>query len=92
MTDINSTAATITRIDTSDDVLISFSGGGSITINGEQISVSGAVTLNGLRDLINADADSSAAASVIQTAPWAYSLVLTSKETREVVAPYLEKL
>ena len=35
LTDINSTAATITRVGTSDDVLISFSGGGSITIKND---------------------------------------------------------
>ena len=39
------------------------------------------VTLQGLRDTINADPNSPAAASIVQTAPGAYRLVLTGKNS-----------
>ncbi len=55
--------------------------GGTITIGSATISVSGPVTLQGLRDTINADPNSPAAASIVQTAPGAYRLVLTGKSS-----------
>lgn len=55
--------------------------GGSLTIGGQAIAVSGPVTLRGLVDLINANADSPASASVVQTEPGKYRLVLSGKET-----------
>ncbi len=54
--------------------------GGTLTIGGQIVTVSGSVTLQGLADLINADSAGPATASVIQTAPGAYRLALTSKE------------
>jgi flagellar hook-associated protein 2 len=61
--------------------------GGSLTLtpgNGDPatvITVTGSTTLQGLADLINAEDDAPAAASVVQTSPGVYQLVLTGKET-----------
>jgi flagellar hook-associated protein 2 len=51
-------------------------GGAAVTIN-----LSGPTTLSGLAAAINANEDSPAAASVVQTAPGVYKLVLTGKES-----------
>lgn len=45
------------------------------------ITLSGSTTLEGLASEINAETDSPVAASVVQTAPGTYKLVLTGKET-----------
>jgi flagellar hook-associated protein 2 len=45
------------------------------------IALTGSTTLEGLASAINAEADSPVAASVVQTAPGIYKLVLTGKET-----------
>ncbi len=50
------------------------------------ITISGATTLSGLADAINADPASPAAASVVQTAPGVYRLVLTGNDTGEANA------
>ena len=62
--------------------------GGSLTVTLDsdptktvQVTVTGSTTLSQLAAAINADEDSPAAASVIQTAPGVYRLVLTGKET-----------
>ena len=61
--------------------------GGTLTLtpgNGDPatvITISAGTTLSGLAAAINAEADSPAAASVVQTAPGVYRLVLTGKET-----------
>lgn len=60
--------------------------GGSITItpttgSAATITVSGSTTLQGLADAINANTSSPVSASVVQTSPGAYQLMLTSKKT-----------
>ena len=55
--------------------------GGSITIGGIAVTLTGPVTLQGLAQQINATADIPVTASVIQTAPGTYRLVLSGKET-----------
>ncbi len=57
--------------------------GGSLTIGGTQIDVTGPVTLRDLVSLINADSDGPATASIIATAPGQFRLVLTGKATGE---------
>lgn len=60
--------------------------GGTITIGGHAVAVTGSVTLRGLVDTINQDQDSPATASIVATGPNAYRLVLTGKETGEANA------
>ena len=55
--------------------------GGTITIGGHAIAVSGPVTLKELAQTINDDTASPVTASVIQAAPGSYRLVLTGKST-----------
>ena len=55
--------------------------GGTLTISGVTVSLSGAVTLRGLADAINATSDPPARAAVVQSGPGSYRLVLTAKET-----------
>jgi flagellar hook-associated protein 2 len=60
--------------------------GGSLTLTPASgapvtITISGSTTLSGLAAAINADAASPAAASVVQTSPGVYQLVLTGKQT-----------
>ena len=45
------------------------------------ITLTGSTTLQGLADLINAETDSPASATVVQTSPGVYKLVLTGRET-----------
>jgi flagellar hook-associated protein 2 len=45
------------------------------------VTLTGSTTLEGLASAINAETDSPVAASVVQTAPGTYKLVLTGKET-----------
>lgn len=61
--------------------------GGSMTLTpadgspATTINVTGSMTLKQLADAINAEEDSPAAASVVQTAPGSYKLVLTGRDT-----------
>ena len=55
--------------------------GGTLTIGGVVVAVAGNVTLQQLAAQINATADIPVSAAVIETAPGAYRLVLTGKET-----------
>jgi flagellar hook-associated protein 2 len=55
--------------------------GGSITINGVTVSVSGNTTLQGLANAINAKSGTNVNASVVQSASNAYRLVLTGLTT-----------
>jgi flagellar hook-associated protein 2 len=55
--------------------------GGDLTIGGVAVFAPGAVTLRELANAINADADVPATASIVETAPGAFSLVLTGKES-----------
>lgn len=57
--------------------------GGTLTIGGETITVGGSLTLKGLADAINANADVPARAAVVQSGTNAFKLVLTSKSTGE---------
>lgn len=60
--------------------------GGSLTIGGVQVSLAGEVTLQGLADAINGTANVGVTASVIASAPGAYRLVFTGKETGSAAA------
>ncbi len=55
--------------------------GGTLTIGSQVVTLSGATTLKELADLINADSTGPATASIVQTAPNAYRLALSSKDT-----------
>jgi flagellar hook-associated protein 2 len=55
--------------------------GGSIVIGGKTITLTGATTLKGLSEAINANADSPARASVVQSGTNAFKLVLSAKNT-----------
>jgi flagellar hook-associated protein 2 len=55
--------------------------GGALTIGGEAVTLSGPVTLQQLASAINGNTNVPATASIVQTAPGAYRLVLSSKET-----------
>ncbi|HQZ37902.1 MAG TPA: flagellar filament capping protein FliD [Vicinamibacterales bacterium] len=60
--------------------------GGTLTIGGETITLSGPVTLAQLAAAINGAADAPARASVVQSAPGSFQLVLTGKSTGEANA------
>jgi flagellar hook-associated protein 2 len=72
------TASTSSAPDANTTVVAS---GGSITIGGVSVGVSGDVTLQGLASAINGTEDIGVTAAVIRTAADTYRLVLTSKET-----------
>jgi flagellar hook-associated protein 2 len=72
------TASSSTTDDTNTTVVAS---GGSITVGGLQVDISGAVTLQGLADQINAKANMPATASVVESAPGKFRLILTSANT-----------
>ena len=55
--------------------------GGSLTIGGVAVTVTGPVTLQGLAAQINATASIPVTASVIETAPGAFRLVLSGRDT-----------
>jgi flagellar hook-associated protein 2 len=54
--------------------------GGTLTVGSATITLTGSVTLSELKDAINANSTSPASASIIQTAPGQYRLLLTAKE------------
>ncbi len=54
---------------------------GTLTIGGVDVTLTGSVTLTGLASQINATPNIPVTASVVQSAPGAYRLVLTSKST-----------
>lgn len=60
--------------------------GGSITIGGKTVTLTGATTLRQLSEAINADADVPARASVVQSGTNAFKLVLTAKSTGQANA------
>ncbi|MGE0813490.1 MAG: flagellar filament capping protein FliD [Vicinamibacterales bacterium] len=72
------TASNTTAPDADTTVVAS---GGTLTINGITVTLSGAVTLRGLADAINATSDPPARASVVQSGPGTYRLVLSAKDT-----------
>ena len=55
--------------------------GGTLTIGSDVFTVSGPITLSGLAAQINADVSAPATASIIETSPGAFRLVLSSKNT-----------
>jgi flagellar hook-associated protein 2 len=55
--------------------------GGTITINGKPVTITGPVTMVGLAKAINATSDIGVSASVVQTGAGAYRLVLTGTST-----------
>jgi flagellar hook-associated protein 2 len=57
--------------------------GGTLTIGGEGVTLSGPVTLQELAAAINANDDVPATASIVETSPGTFHLVLTGKETGE---------
>ncbi|MEZ5290605.1 MAG: flagellar filament capping protein FliD [Vicinamibacterales bacterium] len=72
------TASSTTAPDADTTVVAS---GGTITIGGITVSLTGAVTLRGLADAINASSNPPARASVVQSGPGAYRLVLSAKDS-----------
>jgi flagellar hook-associated protein 2 len=72
------TASTTTAPDADTTVVAS---GGTLTIGGVTVTLTGAVTLRGLADAINATSNPPARASVVQSGPGAYRLVLTARDT-----------
>lgn len=60
--------------------------GGTITIGGVTVTLSGATTLRQLADAINASSDPPARASVVQSGPSSYRLVLTARDTGDANA------
>jgi len=72
------TASATTTPDTDTTIVAS---GGQLTIGGVQVTISGNVTLKGLVDQINGTAGVPATASIVQTAPGQYRLVLTGTDT-----------
>src|SRR5262245_15523006 len=55
--------------------------GGSLTIGGVQVQLTGSVTLQGLADKINGTSGIGVQSAVIQSAPGAYKLMLSSTST-----------
>jgi flagellar hook-associated protein 2 len=72
------TTSSSTTADTDTTIVAS---GGTLTIGGVAVSISGPTTLSGLASAINAETTSPASASIVETAPGAFRLVLTSKDT-----------
>jgi flagellar hook-associated protein 2 len=72
------TASTTTAPDADTTVVAS---GGTITIGGVTVTLSGAATLRQLADAINQASDPPARATVVQTGPSSYRLVLTARDT-----------
>jgi flagellar hook-associated protein 2 len=72
------TASTTTAPDADTTVVAS---GGTITIGDVTVTLSGAATLRQLADAINQSSDPPARATVVQTGPSSYRLVLTAKDT-----------
>lgn len=72
------TASATTAPDADSTVVAS---GGTLVLNGVTVTLSGAVTLRGLADAINATSNPPARASVIQSGPSSYRLVLSAVET-----------
>lgn len=72
------TASTSTYADSDSTTVAS---GGSITIGGVTVNVSGNTTLQGLADAINAATNIPVTASVVQKSPGTYELVLTGSNT-----------
>lgn len=57
--------------------------GGSLTIGGKTVTLTGAVTMQGLAGAINSTTDIGVTASVVRSGAGAYRLVLTGKQTGE---------
>lgn len=72
------TASTTTAPDADTTIVAD---GGTLTIGGETITLSGPVTLAQLASAINGATGSPARAAVVQSAPGSYQLVLTGKST-----------
>lgn len=66
-----------------DDIVAS---GGTITIGGVTVTLSGATTLRQLADAINASSNPPARASVVQSGPSSYRLVVTANTTGQANA------
>lgn len=77
------TASSTTAPDADSTVVAS---GGTLTIGGVTVTLTGAVTLRGLADAINATSNPPARAAVVQSGPGAYRLVLSAKDTGQANA------
>lgn len=77
------TASATTAPDADSTVVAS---GGTLTIGGVTVTLTGAVTLRGLADAINATSNPPARAAVVQSGPGAYRLVLSAKDTGQANA------
>jgi flagellar hook-associated protein 2 len=72
------TASTTTSPDRDTTIVAA---GGTLTVGGFTVTLSGPVTLSQLADAINTGSEPPARAAVVQTAPGTFQLVLTGKET-----------
>lgn len=72
------TASSTTAPDADSTVVAS---GGTLVIGGVTVTLTGAVTLRGLADAINATSNPPARAAVVQSGPSSYRLVLSAKDT-----------
>ncbi|HVC21292.1 MAG TPA: flagellar filament capping protein FliD [Vicinamibacterales bacterium] len=72
------TSSTSTYADSNTTTVAS---GGSLTIGSATVTLTGNTTLQGLADAINATTGTPATASVVQSSPGQYSLVLTGNQT-----------
>ncbi len=72
------TASATTAPDADTTVVAS---GGTLTINGVTVTLAGAVTLRQLADAINTTSNPPARATVVQSGPSSYRLVLTARDT-----------
>jgi flagellar hook-associated protein 2 len=72
------TASTTTAPDADTTIVAA---GGTLTIGGHTVTLSGPVTLSQLAQAINLDSEPPARAAVVQTAPGTYQLVLTGKNS-----------
>lgn len=77
------TASATTAPDADSTVVAS---GGTLSIGGVTVTLTGAVTLRGLADAINATSNPPARAAVVQSGPGAYRLVLSAKDTGQANA------
>ena len=77
------TASTTVAPDADSTIVAS---GGTLTIGGVTVTLSGAATLRQLADAINASSSPPARASVVQSGPGSYRLVLSAKDTGQANA------
>ena len=81
VTELARAQVTVSSSSAADADTTAIASGGTMTIGSQVVTLTGATTLQGLADLINADVNGPATAAVLQTSPGAYRLALSSKDT-----------